>query len=46
MASIQDRLRADAAVNSDPRAELRRYLESPLEPAPTDGDFDIVRWWV
>ncbi|KAF5319881.1 hypothetical protein D9758_017850 [Tetrapyrgos nigripes] len=48
MASIQNRVRADAIFNSDPRAELRRYLESPLEPLINPDDqkeLDIVRWW-
>ncbi|KAF5340518.1 hypothetical protein D9758_015834 [Tetrapyrgos nigripes] len=50
MATIQDRLRADAAISSDPRTELRLYLESPLEPQPQreDGkvnEFDVIWWW-
>ncbi|KAF5336641.1 hypothetical protein D9758_015942 [Tetrapyrgos nigripes] len=50
MAAIQDRLRADAAISSDPRTELRRYLESPLEPQPQGEDgkineFDVIWWW-
>ncbi|KAF5353067.1 hypothetical protein D9758_008765 [Tetrapyrgos nigripes] len=50
MAAIQDRLCADAAISSDPRTELRRYLESPLEPQPQGEDgkineFDVIWWW-
>ncbi|THV03564.1 hypothetical protein K435DRAFT_851686 [Dendrothele bispora CBS 962.96] len=46
MASIQDRIRADASVQSDLRAELQRYFDSLLEPMPENGsEFNVIRWW-
>jgi hypothetical protein len=41
LSTINARNKRSAAIGTDPREELKRYLKAPRE----EGDIDPIKWW-